>query len=280
MTADAIASLWRLYGNARQSRRLPSFLHSLVVALILLVVCLPFAYVIWRAAQVGVERSIALLFRERVAQLLFNTVALMLAVTGVAVFLGAGAAWCVERTNLWGRQLWSVLVSLPLCIPAFVSSYTWVSISPVFEGFGGAVLILSLATYPLVYLPVAAALKGLDPALEEVSQSLGRNRLQTFRRVVLPQLKPALGAGALLVSLHMLAEFGALALLRYQTFTTAIFEEYELEFSNSSAALLAFVLLLLCLPIIVVELRMRGNTQFAKVGKEARRIVKTTPLGR
>lgn len=280
MVAQAVAAVWRRCGYARRSGRLPSFLHCAVVALVLAAVCLPFLYVIWRAAQVGLDRSIALLVRPRVAQLLFNTIALMVSVTAVTVVAGAGAAWCVERTDLPGRQGWSVLLCLPLCIPAFVGSYTWVSISPMFEGYGGAVLILSLATYPLVYLPVAAALRGLDPALEEVSQSLGRNRWQTFTQVVLPQLKPALGAGALLVSLHMLAEFGALALLRYQTFTTAIFEEYELEFSNASAALLAFVLLLLCVPIILLEIRLRGGARLAKVGKGVRRQPTIVPLGR
>ncbi|MEO6986784.1 MAG: iron ABC transporter permease [Paralcaligenes sp.] len=279
MPSNTLSSLWRR-GGARRPAWLPPFWHSVIVALVLAAVCLPFLYVIWRAAQVGLERSVALLWRERVAQLLFNTISLMTTVTVIAVFLGAGAAWCIERTNLAGAHVWSVLVSLPLCIPAFVSSYTWMSISSVFEGFGGAVLVLSLATFPLVYLPVAAALKGLDPALEEVSQSLGRNRWQTFRGVVLPQLKPALGGGALLVSLHMLAEFGALALLGYQTFTTAIFEEYELEFSNASAALLAFVLLLLCLPIILVELRLRGRTQLARVGRGTRRATVVLPLGR
>ncbi|OWT56101.1 ABC transporter permease [Candidimonas nitroreducens] len=280
MVAQTIAAAWRSCGYARRSGRLPSFWHSVVIALVLTAVCLPFLYVIWRAGQVGFTRGFDLLWRPRVAQLLFNTVALMVSVTAATVLLGAGAAWCVERTDLPGRQAWAVLFSMPLSIPAFVGSYTWVSISPIFEGYGGAVLILTLATYPLVYLPVSAALRGLDPALEEVSQSLGRNRWQTFWRVVLPQLKPALGAGALLVSLHMLAEFGALALLRYQTFTTAIFEEYELEFSNASAALLAFVLLLLCVPLIVFELRVRGGVRLAKVGKGARRPVTRVPLGR
>jgi len=258
---------------------LPSLLHWTLVGLVLAAVCLPFFYVIWRAAQVGYAASLELLWRPRVAQLLLNTLGLMIAVTVVAGILGAGSAWCIERTNLRGRALWAVAASLPLCIPAFVSSYAWVSISSIFEGFGGAVLILSLATYPLVYLPVAAALKGLDPALEEVSRSLGHSRWQTFARVILPQLKPALGGGALLVALHMLAEFGALSLLRYQTFTTAIFEEYELEFSNSSAALLAFVLLVLCLPVIILEIRLRGAMSYARVSRGAQRAAAALPLG-
>ena len=83
------------------------------------------------------------------------------------------------------------------------------------EGFGGALLIVTLSYYPLVYLPVAAALRGLDPALEETALSLGHGPWRTFVRVVLPQLRPAMLGGALLVGLHLLAEFGALQLLRF-----------------------------------------------------------------
>lgn len=275
-----ISIVWRQHSDrAHRSFRPPSLVHFWLIVIILAAVCLPFVYVIGRAAQVEPDVAVKLLFRPRVGQLLVNTIALMLVVTFFASVLGAGSAWCLERTNLWGRPFWAVIASLPLCIPAFVSSYTWISISPIFEGFGGAVLILSLATYPLVYLPVAAALKGLDPAQEEVSQSLGYNRWQTFHRVILPQLKPALGGGALLVSLHMLAEFGALSLLRYQTFTTAIFEEYELEFNNSSAALLAFVLLLLCMPVIILEMRLRGRTGFFKIGRGVQRSLPALRLG-
>lgn len=105
-----------------------------------------------------------------------------------------------------------MVAGLPLAIPAFVSSYFWASLSITFQNLGGAILILSLSSYPLVYLPVAAALRHADPGLEDVSRSLGRDPITTFVRALIPQLLPALGGGSLLVMTHMFAEFGALSL--------------------------------------------------------------------
>jgi iron(III) transport system permease protein len=90
------------------------------------------------------------------------------------------------------------------------------------ETFWGALLVVTMSYYPLVYLPVAAALREMDPALEETARVLGNNVTAVFLRVVLPQLRPALLGGMLLVALNTLVEFGAFALLRFRTFTTAI----------------------------------------------------------
>jgi iron(III) transport system permease protein len=185
----------------------------------------------------------------------------------------------VERTDLPGRRWWRVAASLPLAIPAFVSSYAWSSIDGAFESMAGAILILTLATFPLVFLPVSAALRGMDPALEDVSRSLGRGPWATFFGAVLPQARPALGAGALLVLTHMFAEFGALSLLRVQTFTTAIFASYELEFDSASAALQSVVLMALCLPAAWGEMRLRRGTSLARVGRGSTRRLPRMPLG-
>jgi iron(III) transport system permease protein len=136
---------------------------------------------------------------------------------------------------------------------------------------GGAILILTLSSVPLIYLPVAAALRGMDPAFEEIARSLGLGRWRSFWRVVLPQAAPALGGGALLVASHMLAEFGALSFLRVQTFTTAIFQQYDLLFDSSAAALLSCVLMMLCLPVAFGEMSLRGRTRIARVGRGAAR---------
>ena len=104
---------------------------------------------------------------------------------------------------------------------------------------------MTLSYYPLVYLPVAAALRGLDPALEETAHvARATGRVRTFLRVVLPQLRPALLGGALLVGLHLLAEFGALQMLRFPTFTTAIYDQYQSTFNGPAASALAGVLVL------------------------------------
>ena len=102
-------------------------------------------------------------------------------------------------------------------------------------GLRGAVLVMTLAVYPLVYLPVAASLRGADPGQEEIARSLGASRLSTFFRITLGQARRAILGGCLLVALVILAEYGAFEILGYQTFTTEIFTEFNVGFDTSPA---------------------------------------------
>nr|WP_240948046.1 iron ABC transporter permease [Planosporangium mesophilum] len=192
--------------------------------------------------------------------------------------LGTGAAWLVERTTLPGRRIWNALLAAPLAVPAFVTSFGWVSLTPAVEGYWGALLIVTVSYYPLVFLPAAAALRGLDPALEETARALGHGPWRTFLRVVLPQLRPAVLGGSLLVGLHLLAEFGALQMLRYPTFTTAIFDQYESAFNAPAANMLATVLVLCCALLLTAELRLRGRRRYARVGRGAARSLEPVRL--
>lgn len=243
-------------------------------------ISLPLVYVALRAAQAGMVGIHTELFRSRTLMLLINTLVITVSVTILSSLIGLAVAWCVERTDLPGRRVWRILAGVPLAVPAFVSSYAWSSISPMFQGMAGAILVLSLASYPLVYLPVAAGLRGVDPGFEDVARSLGDGPWRCFLRAVLPQLRPALGGGALLVLTHMLAEFGAFSMLRVQTFTTAIFESYQLQFDSSSAALQSIVLMALCLPAAYGEMRLRAGTRVARVGRGSARAASTVRLGR
>ena len=121
------------------------------------------------------------------------------------------------------------------------------------EGFWGTIGIMTLSSFPLAYLPVAATLKRLDRSLEEVSLSLAKSHAYTFWHAIFPQLKPAIGSSVLLIALHMLVDFGAVSILNYQTFTTAIFQEYEMAFNNNTAALLSGVLMVICIFVVTVS---------------------------
>ena len=251
-------------------RHQPRVSWLLIAALVpVLLISLPLIYVAVRTTQAGLSDLLAELLRLRTLQLLLNTVALGTGVTLLTVGIGLSVAWCVERTDLPLRNVWRVAAALPLVLPAFVASYAWASIGTQFQNLGGAIMVLTLTSYPLVYLPVAAALRSTDPGFEDISRSLGAGPWQTFRRALLPQLMPALGGGALLVLTHMFAEFGALAFLRVQTFTTAIFESYELHFDSATAAALSIVLMLLCLPAAWLEMHLRGQRRIAHVGRGA-----------
>jgi len=241
---------------------------------------IPIGFIAVYTVIIGPSEAWDLLVRPRVAELLWNTVRLVVAGCALSIVLGLACAWLVERTDIPFRRTWHVLLAAPLAVPAFVNSYGWVSLTHNVEGFAGATLIVTLSYFPLVYLPVAAALRGLDPALEEAAYSLNCNQWRTFWRVVVPQLRPAILGGALLVGLHMLAEFGALQMLRFPTFTTAIYDQYRSSFNGPAANMLASVLVLCCLVLLLAELRLRGNRSLSRVGRGAARMMNPLTLGR
>jgi iron(III) transport system permease protein len=234
-------------------------------------VLLPLVFLISEAQQPGWAELERLLLRHETAVLLWNTVRLALACTVLCAVIGVGAAWCVERTRLPGRRLWAVALVLPLGIPDFVVGFGWVSLEPGLHGYPAAVLIMTLSLYPLVYLPVAAALGSVDPALEEVARSLGYGPWRTFWRVTMRQISAAVLGGCLLVTLGLLAEYGAFEIVQYQTFTVAIFTEFKLGFDTAAACALSLVLVLLSVAVLGGELALSGRGRSLRSGAGARR---------
>lgn len=241
-----------LLARRHSSSRAPGLLVALSAA-VAVVVILPLVFLLLQAAQAGWHDVFRLLFRRLTATLLENTVELAAAVSAACAVLGTGTAWLVERTELPGARLWSVLLVIPVAIPDFVVGYAWHSIAPSVAGFGGALLVMSLALYPLVYLPVAASLRRADPAEEQVARSLGLGPVRTFASVTLRQIRPALTGGCLLVCLALLAEYGAFEIVRFQTFTTTIFTELQLGFDPAGASGLSVVLVIIALVVLVGE---------------------------
>jgi iron(III) transport system permease protein len=259
--------------------RRPSLVVILAAAVALLAL-LPIALVVGQTFSGGWSEAERLLVRPLVGTLLLNTAALIAVATAAASILGLAVAWLVERTDLPYRRVWGTLAALPITVPAFVTSYSWVTLTPAVEGFWGAVLIVTLAYYPFVYLPVAAVLRRMDPALEDSARALGLGPWRTFLRVTLPQTRPALLGGALIVAIHLLTEYGAFAMLRFRTFTTAIYDEYRLSFDGPAASALASVLIAICLVLLVTEVSVRGHAPLVRVGAGTLRPLSRRRLGR
>src|ERR1700722_19116382 len=125
---------------------------------------------------------------------------------------------------------------------------------------------MTLGTYPLVYLPVAAALRRADTTMEETAHSLGVGRVRTFRRVTAPLIRTAVLGGCVLVTLTVLSEYGAFEILRYQTFTTEIFTEFQ--FDSRAAGALSVPLVCLGLLVLAVDgIMPRRNVTRARASR-------------
>ncbi|WP_156922344.1 ABC transporter permease [Azorhizobium doebereinerae] len=241
---------------------------------------LPLVFVAWVTIQAGWATVSLLVFRPRVADLLLNTTALIVLTVPVCAGLAVALAWLTERTDLAGARVWAWVCVAPLAVPAFVQSYAWISLVPAFHGLFAGVTVSVLAYLPFLYLPVAATLRQMDPALEDVAASLGHGPWRVFRRVVVPQLRLAILGGSLLVALHLLAEYGLYAMIRFDTFATAIVEQFQTAFDGPAANMLASVLVVCCLLLLLLEGGVRGRARYARVGSGTPSRSRTVALGR
>jgi iron(III) transport system permease protein len=235
-----------------------------------LISLIPLIYLLVRVATIGISELLELIFQVRTLELIINSLSLAVAVSVSAVLLGSMQAWVAVRSNLPGRRVFSVLAALPLAIPSYVAAYAWIAVIPGFSGFLAAWLLLTVGTAPLVYLAVSAALVRFDAGTEEVAQSLGATKFQVFRRVTWPNIRTAAVSGGLLSALYVLSDFGAVSIVRYDTFTRAIYNAYRASFDRNQAAALALVLVLVTVLVLYFESRARGRTFAA--GKIASRL--------
>lgn len=240
----------------------------------------PIVYLLWNVVRAGATDTSGIP-PSRLLELFVSTAVLAVAVTATTTLLGVGTAWLTTRTDLSGRRMWSTLVTLPLVIPSYVGALAMLGTSgnsglmtealravglpgfPVFSGFWAAWGALSLWNFSFVHLLVVPAIRRMDPALEEAARGLGASRLVTLRTIVLPQLRPALVGGALLVGLYVLSDFGAVSLLRYETFTRAIYAQFRGRLDMAPALFLSGVLVMVALVLVWIEQRSRGRAVLA-----------------
>ena len=276
----------------------PPVLLLLAAGSVAAVLLLSPSYLLIRTLGAGPE-AWDLLIRTRVLEILGRTLLLVGVVTGASILLAIPLAWLTVRTDLPFKTVWSVATALPLVIPSYVAGFIVVVTLgpkgmlqglmegmfglerlPDISGFPGAALTLTLLSYPYVLLTVRAAFLRLDPSLEEISRGLGRNPWATFFGVILPSLRPAIAAGGLLVALYTLADFGAVSLLRFETFTWAIFLQYESALDRGLAAALSLVLIAIALALVGGEAFTRGRWRYYRSGSGATRPLSPVRLGR
>ena len=285
MTLETIA---RRPSRVRTRRSLGAVKWSIPVAVLLVFFLSPLANLLVEA--VGIKSpALATLFRSTLPWLILRTLLLALATTLAAVSLGLPLAWLAVRTDVPGRRLWRWLGALPLAIPPILGPCLSQPPGsgrgcqcPLSRGdgcpglivnlysFGGTVFVLSLFTYPLVFLFTASALEGSHATFEEVARSLGHRSGRVFWRVTFPLLRPSLLAGGLLVFLYVLADFGAVSVLRQQTFTTEIFHFLNTRFDQAAAAALSIILTVITVSILLAQRRFLGRRSYIQIEGRAR----------
>lgn len=247
------------------------FAAGMVTAVIM---AFPIFYVVIRSITAGADRW-ARLMDTRIPSLMWNTLTLAFCVTVLSGTIGISLAWLLHRYRLPGEKIWVWLLALPLLIPPYVGAMTYVIVlgpqgwlaslldeAPFgIYSFGGTLFVLTAFTYPYVLLIASASLKKMSTSYEEAARSLGMSPSAVFWKVYIPMLRPAMGAGGMLVFLYVLSDFGAVAMLRYTTFTSAIYYQMG-SYDTLSATVLSTILIMMTVLIMWVETRSRKKQRY------------------
>ena len=252
---------------------------AIAAASVVVAAMLPVVYLFIRGIEGG-ETTWDFLTRTQSMKVMWRTVTVIFTVTLFSLIVAVPAAWLTMRTNMPFRRVFSVALALPLVVPSFVMATTLIealgpkgTLQEFLEPFGverlpsiyglpGATLVLVLMTYPYVYLTVRAAIAGLNPELVDASRSMGYTALGSFRRVTLPLLMPAIGAGAILAALYTLSDFGGVAMMRHNTLTVSIMTNYQTSIDRTAGAAMSMLLVVFAVVLLLIETAIRGKRRY------------------
>lgn len=285
-------------GSNRRSFTRPPWFLVLLGAVTAIAIALPLLYLVIRTLGAGPAELWEILAQPRTLTVLFNSTLMAAVVTLLSACIAVPLAFLTLRTDLPWRRFWLITTTLPLAVPSYVGSFTLIAAFgptgsllqlllaplgveelPSIYGWPGVILAITLFTYPYLLLSLRAGLQGIDPSLEEASRSLGQSPQTTFWRVTLPQLRPSLVAGGLLVALYALRDFGTPTLMRFDAFTRVIFIQYKSSFNRNLASGLALVLVVLVLVILWLEYRARSRAAYFSRGSARPKPTRIMPLG-
>lgn len=247
--------------------KLNSLGSKALVVLVLILILQPLLYLVIRASEKSGSQIVALLTREKTLEVLGVTLSLLAIVVAVNVVLGTSIAAGLHYVKLPVPRLFMVATILPLAIPSYVFTYTWKALFPSMQGLWAASFILALSTMPYMILTVFIAFQKIDLALIEVGRSLGLSKVAIFFRIILPQVRRSISAGALLSGLYVLSDFGAVSLLNLETLTVSIQNLFKSSYDRGAAAIIGILLFLAAAVFISFETRLKGR-DFESRGNE------------
>ena len=232
------------------------------------------------------------LWETRLAEMVVNTLTLVVGVGLSTLVLGTGLAWLVAFNRFPGRSVLEWMLILPMAVPSYVMAFIVLSIFtftgpiqtalrasfgpdvwfPDIRSTAGVVLIMSLVLYPYVYLLARAAFLEQGAALVDAARSLGHSRRDAFFRIVLPMARPSLAAGSALVLMETVADIGAVSVLGFPTLTTGVYRVWIGLQDKQAAMQLAVVLLVFAVVLLLVERRLRRGARYTQTGGRSHRI--------
>lgn len=219
--------------------------------------------------------------------LLKNTAILAVGVGLGVLFVGASSAWLLAMYRFPSSHFLTWAMMLPLAVPAYVLAFTQLGLFeysgvistylrerwgfenglPDIKNAFGVSAVMTLAFYPYVYLLAKNAFATMGSRALEVGASLGLSPVQSFVKIALPMARPWLAGGLMLALMEVLADFGAVSIFGFETFTTAIYEAWFGFFSLQTAKQLASLLIGFVFVLVVFEQLSRRHRRFEQAGR-------------
>src|ERR687885_451079 len=230
--------------------------RGVVIGYLSLIVLIPLAAVVWRSTDGGVEDFLRAISNPQALAALRLTFLASLAVVAINVVTGTLIAWVLVRDSFWGKSIVNAIIDLPFALPTIVAGLTLLTLYGPESPFGlnvayariSVVMALLFVTLPFVTRALQPVLLELDRDMEEASVSLGASELQTFVRIILPNLLPAILSGAALGFARSVGEFGSVVLITgnipFGTQVAAVYIFGQVEGDNVPGAAAVSVLLL------------------------------------
>lgn len=254
---------------------------------------LPSLYLIIRAFEANEHILFNFIFRYRTLQLLINTLSLTFCVCLISTLMALPLAWLVTHSDLGAKKLISFFSILPLAVPGYVMAFALIGLGGYYgffyqnfgirftrpEGLWGAAFALALYIFPYSFLHLRSALNNIDPVLYETARSFGYPQRDIFRKITLPHLLPSLIAGWWITGLYTLGDFGAVSLMRFDVFSSAIYNQYANGFERHYAAWYSLILLGICCLFFIISNIFKPKGHLARTGTGTRRPIEPIPLG-
>ncbi len=284
--------------NPSRGRGANHWLWKIISYLIAAVMVLPILIILiqWTTVGNGEQEIWQHLFDTKLDRLLLNTVILMLGVGVGVMIVGVGLAWLTSVCAFPGRKIFEWALMLPLAIPTYVMAFVFLGLMsytgpvqtllrgwfgrdvyfPNVQASGAVIIVLSLVLYPYVYMLARSAFLTQGRNMMDAGRILGRTSWQVFFKVAVPIARPAIVAGIALALMETLADFGAVSIFNYDTFTTAIYSAWYGLFNLAVAAQLASLLLLFVALVLFAEQKGRKKARYTQQNSRNTRLYKLT----
>ena len=242
-----------------------------VVAFMLLFLIYPFCTLITRSffssktEGFTLENYIRFFTKKYYYSALGRSIFVSVTTTLTTLIVGVPMAYAMSRYNVLGKKFIHIFIIMSLMSPPFIGAYSWIMlfgrsglVTKFFEGFGiilpsiygklGIILVFTFKLFPYVYLYTSGAMGSIDSSLEEAAENLGSNKLRRLRTITLPVIMPSIAAGAIMVFMTSLADFGTPMLIGegYMVLPVLVYNEYMSEIGGNAHLASALSVVVVC----------------------------------